>query len=216
MGNEHYPIAGVVADFHQFSFHEPIKPLVIVNGSTTGIAIRLEMKDKQVSDAKAILTRVEKQWKEVYPHDPFEYKFMDESIRLLYQKEETTAWLMNIATGITIFISCMGLFGLALFNARQRSREIGIRKVLGASVTSIVSLLSTDFLKLVLLATAIASPVAWYFIHRWLQDFAYRIDIGAWVFVLAGLAAMVIALITVSFQAIKAAIANPIGVLGSE
>ena len=123
---------------------------------------------------------------------------------------------MNVAMGITIFISCMGLFGLGMFTAERRTKEIGIRKVLGASAANIAAMLSKDFVILVLIAIVIASPVAWYFMNQWLQDFAYRTDISWWVFVLAGIVALFIALITVSFQAIKAAIANPVKSLRTE
>jgi ABC-type antimicrobial peptide transport system permease subunit len=135
---------------------------------------------------------------------------------LVYEKDQQTAMLMNTSMAITIFISCMGLFGLAMFSAEKRTKEIGIRKVLGASVTNIAAMLSKDFLELVLIALAIASPIAWYFMNQWLQDFAYRIHISWWVFALAGSGAMLIALITVSFQAIKAALANPVKSLRSE
>ena len=131
-------------------------------------------------------------------------------------QEKKTAWLMNVAMGITIFISCMGLFGLGMFTAERRTKEIGIRKVLGASVANIAAMLSKDFVILVLIAIVIASPVAWYFMNQWLQDFAYRTNISWWVFVLAGVASVIIALITVSFQAIKAAMANPVKSLRTE
>ena len=214
--NKLVPIVGVVADFHQASFHEAIKPQLIVGLACSDIAVRLDTRGKSVAEAKTVLARVEKQWKEIYPHAPFEYEFLDEALAQLYKKEETTAWLMNIATGITIFISCMGLFGLTMFTAEKRTREIGIRKVLGASVTEIVTLLCRDFIGLVLLATIIASPVAWFFLHRWLDDFAYKTSISWWLFLLSGVAAITIALITVSYQAIKAAMMDPVKSLRTE
>lgn len=213
-----YPIVGVIADFHENSYHEPMKPVVIAHipEQEKGIAIKLTTQHKQAADAKTILAGIAKQWKKIYPEETFVCNFLNESIRWLYDQETKTAWLMMVAMAITIFISCMGLFGLALFTAEQRTREIGIRKVLGASVTNIMVLLSKDFVLLVVIALAIASPVAFYFMDQWLQDFAYRIHISWWVFILAGLAAISIALITVSFQAIKAAIANPVDSLRTE
>lgn len=180
------------------------------------IALKLGTMGKQVGYAKTVLAQVEKQWKKIYPHDPFEYHFLNESIAWLYDQETKTASLMNTAMFITIFISCMGIFGLAMFTAERRTKEIGIRKVLGATVANITAMLSKDFVILVLFALVIASPVAWYLMSKWLQDFAYRIQISWWVFALAGFGAILIALITVSFQAIKAAIANPIKSLRTE
>jgi len=152
----------------------------------------------------------------MYPQGTFKYQFYDESLALLYEKDQQTATLVNSARAITIFISCIGLFGLALFTAEKRAKEISIRKILGASVTNIAVMLSKDFALLVVIALFIASPIAWYFMSRWLQGFAYHIDITLWVFILAGMAATLIALITVSFQAIKAALANPVKSLRTE
>jgi hypothetical protein len=213
-----YPIVGVIADFHESSYHEPISPVVIAHmpEQEKGIAIKLTTQHMQATDAKMILAAIAKQWKQLYPDDPFECNFLNESIRWLYDQETKTAWLMTVAMAITIFISCMGLFGLALFTAEQRTREIGIRKVLGASVGNIMVLLSKEFVLLVIIALVIASPAAFYFMNQWLQDFAYRIHISWWVFILAGSAAISIALITVSFQAIKAAVANPVNSLRTE
>jgi putative ABC transport system permease protein len=213
-----YPIVGVVADFHENSFHEPVKPVVIAHmpQQEKGIAMKLATKGMQVADAKVIFSQIEKQWKKIYPDEPFECNFLNESIKWLYDQETKTAWLMKVVMIITIFISCMGLFGLAMFIAEQRTKEIGIRKVLGATVANIVTLLSKDFIILVLISLIIASPVGWYFMNRWLEDFAYRIHISWWVFVLAGSAAILIALLTVSFQSVKAAIVNPVSSLRSE
>lgn len=146
----------------------------------------------------------------------FEYHFMDEAFESMYKAEDRLSKIFDVFTLFTIIIACLGLFGLTAFAAEQRTKEIGIRKVLGASVASIVSMLSADFLKLVLIAIIIASPVAWYLMQEWLKNFAYRIDIRWPVFVLAGLFAVSIALLTVSYQAIKAAIANPVKSLRTE
>jgi putative ABC transport system permease protein len=212
------PIVGVLADFHSESLHAPIAPTFISTSKKYSriVSVKLLTQGKQISNFKETIAKIEKLWKNTYPNEKFEYKFFDETIAKFYDKEIKTGQLMNAAMAIAIFISCMGLFGLATFTAQQRTKEIGIRKVLGANVAGIVSMLSMDFLKLVLLAFVIASPVAYYFMHQWLQNFAYRINISWWVFALAGLAAVLIALLTVSFQAIKAAIANPVKSLRTE
>jgi putative ABC transport system permease protein len=147
---------------------------------------------------------------------PFEYNFMDEAFDAQYKAEDRLSKIFSALTVLTILIACMGLFGLAAFSAAQRTKEIGIRKVLGANVSSIVAMISGSFIKLVLVSVVIATPVAWFFMSKWLQDFAYRISIGWWVFILAGIIAVVIAFATVGFQALKAAIANPIKSLRTE
>ena len=147
---------------------------------------------------------------------PFEYNFLDETVQKQYVAEITLANIINVFTSLAILISCLGLFGLAAFSAEQRSKEIGVRKVLGARVTSIVRLLSTDFLKLVAVALLISIPVSWWAMHKWLENYPYRIDINAWIFVLAGAVVLFIALVTVSYQAIRASIANPVNSLRTE
>jgi ABC-type antimicrobial peptide transport system permease subunit len=159
---------------------------------------------------------MERLGKQYNPAYPFDYKFADERFKEQYKSETLVGSLANSFAIIAIFIACLGLFGLAMFTAEQRTKEIGVRKVLGASVPSIVALLSKDFLKLVLIAILIASPLAWWAMRRWLQDFAYKIDIQWWVFALAGGLTTVVALLTVSFQTIKAALANPVKSLRSE
>jgi putative ABC transport system permease protein len=207
-----YPVVGVVADFHSSSFHDPISPLCIINrpDRERNLAIKMATKGKHADNIKTILSRVENVWKKIYPGGSFKYQFYDESLALLYQKDRQSAALVNTAMFIAIFISSIGLFGLALFTAEQRAKEISIRKVLGAGVANITIMLSKDFIVLVLTSLLIASPVAWYLMNKWLQSFAYRINISWWVFILAGGAAIFIALVTVSFQALKAAIVNPI------
>ncbi len=213
-----HPIVGVVADFHTTSFHETIKPTVIENvpDRKFSIAVKLSTSEKNIVDIKKVLSQIEMKWKKIFPETPFDHSFLNESITLLYGQEKKTAWLMNVAMGITIFISCMGLFGLGMFTAQKRTKEIGIRKVLGASIANIAAMLSKDFVILIMIAIVIASPVAYYFSNQWLQDFAYRTNISWWVFILAGVAAIFIGLLTVSFQAIKAAIANPVKSLRTE
>jgi len=213
-----YPVVGVVADFNSRSFHELISPVCIVNRPDREgtLAIKLASKGEQPNTVKATLSHIEKAWKEIYPAATFNYKFYDESLAEIYEKDQQTATLVNVSMSITIFISCIGLFGLALFTAQKRAKEISIRKILGASIANIATMLSKDFVVLVIISLLIASPVAWYFMNQWLQSFAYRISISGWVFILAGLAAVFIALITISFQAIKAAIANPVKSLRTE
>jgi ABC-type antimicrobial peptide transport system permease subunit len=217
-GNQSYPVVGVVADFYENSFHEAMRPVVI--GRTPGrewsLAFKLNAGVKESAAVKEILSATESAWKKVFPDRGMNYSFLNESITRLYDQDKKIAWLMNVAMIITIFISCMGLFGLGMFTAQKRTKEISIRKVLGARVITIMAMLSKDFVVLVLIALLIASPVAYYFMHQWLLDFAYRIDINWWVFVLAGAAAILIALITVSIHAIKAAIANPVKSLRAE
>ena len=212
------PITGVIADFHSQSLHEPIAPTFITqsNNFSRVVTVKLATQGKEISYFKQTITKIEKLWKNVYPNEKFEYAFFDDTIAKFYDKEQKAEQIINAAMAIAIFISCMGLFGLAAFTSQQRKKEIGIRKVLGASVATIVSLLSKDFLKPVIIAIIIASPIAYYFTYQWLQDFAYRINISWWLFAVAGLSAIMIALLTVSFQAIKAAIANPMKSLRSE
>jgi putative ABC transport system permease protein len=211
-----YNVVGVVKDFHYHSLHEPISPLVIINskkfGSRSGlVALRIKGDNfkKAVSDIGTV-------WKKFVKEKPFNYYFLDKSLADQYQAEQTTQKIFTIFSGLAIFIACIGLLGLAAYATQQRTREISIRKVLGASEGSIVTMLSKDFLKLVLLSSAIAFPIAWWGMHKWLQDFAYRIDVGWWIFIVAGVAALLIALFTVSTQALKAAFTNPIKSLRSE
>jgi putative ABC transport system permease protein len=217
MPNSTRQIVGVVKDFNSKSLHEAITPFFMasVKKSERTISIKLAA-DKGISEYKKTIAQVKSAWKQVYPNNKFEYVFFDQTIANFYDKEQKTSQLMNTAMLIAIFISCMGLFGLATFTAQQRVKEIGIRKVLGASVTNIVSMLSKEFLALVIISLLIASPIAYYLMHLWLQDFTYRVNINLWVFILSGLAAIIIALLTVSFQAVKAALTNPVKSLRNE
>jgi ABC-type antimicrobial peptide transport system permease subunit len=213
-----YPIVGVVADFHEGSFREAIQSVVIGNmpHEENMVGVRLASTGKSAENVKAIMDAMKKVYKEVFPAESFNPWFMDELIREMYDEEQKTASLVRVAMGLAIFISCMGLFGLSLFTAERKAREIGIRKVLGATAADIPGMLSKDVILLVLLALVIASPIAWIMAHRWLQDFAYRVTVNGWVFILAGLGAVVIALLTVGYQSIRAAIANPVNSLRSE
>jgi putative ABC transport system permease protein len=212
--NYDFDIVGVVKDFHYEDLHLPITPY--------GFQLSLQPQyNYMIVHAKAgninnILASVKNSWHNLNPSEPFEYNFLDEDFQKNYDAENRLASIVGYFTAIAILISCLGLFGLATFSAEQRIKEIGVRKVLGASVTSIVTLLSKDFLKLVAIAILIASPLAWWAMNHWLQSFAYRINIGWMVFAITTLVAIFIALITISFQAIKAAIANPVKSLRSE
>jgi putative ABC transport system permease protein len=206
------PIGGVVQDFNTTSLHQQVEPvLMLVLNRYWQAGVKIDLRN-----AKSALAAMEEAWNTVYPEYVFDYTFLDESIANFYESEQNTARLMNIFTLIAIIIGCMGLFGLVSNMAAQRTKEIGIRKVLGATVSHVLALLSKDFLKLVLLANIFAWPVAWYAMKSWLQDFAYRIDIGWWIFALSGGLALAIALLTVSYQAIRAALANPVEALRYE
>jgi putative ABC transport system permease protein len=206
-------IIGVTKDFHFKSLQQPIKPLSMRIGPEGSNLVSLSV---STANLPATIKAVESKWKSLIPNRPFSYYFLDEFFDKQYQGEERFGRLFLNFAILAIIISCLGLLGLASYSTVQRTKEIGIRKVLGASVSGIVNLLSKEFLKLVFISFAIAAPVAWYFMYKWLQDFAYHTDVNAWVFVLAGLVALAIALFTVSFQAIKAAVANPVKSLRTE
>jgi ABC-type antimicrobial peptide transport system permease subunit len=207
-------IIGVLKDFHFNSLHVPINPMVLRLGENIEWGNALVRTEP--GKTKEALTSLEKVCKNLNPKFPFTYKFSDEEYQKLYVSEQVVSQLAKYFAFLAIFISCLGLLGLAIFTAEQRTKEIGIRKVLGATVPNVVGLLSKDFLKLVLIANLISWPLGWWAMHKWLQNFEYRITINWWVFLLAGLAAIVIALLTVSYQAIKAAIANPVKSLRTE
>lgn len=209
-----FPITGVVADFHLQSLHAPISPLFLAPSSSLSRVVNIKLNN--IGQARGTLAAVGKIWARIYPGKPFEYHWFDETIAAFYEREQKTAKIINAAMAVAIFISCMGLFGLITFSTEQRRKEIGVRKVLGASVQRITVLLCKDLVYLVLSAILIASPIAWYFMHQWLQDFPYRTSISWVIFVMAGLSAIAIALITVSIQAIRAAMANPVMSLRSE
>ena len=206
-------IVGVAKDFHFRSPKEVISPIVMFR--KTGFLTTISVKTMPDQLQKSLAT-TEKIWKELMPSTPFRYEFLDETYEKLHLSEAKLLSLFNAFAFIVLLISCFGLFGLATFSAETRVKEIGIRKVLGASVGSIVNLLSKDFLVLVLAAFVVASPIAWWLIHKWLQNYAYHIDISGWVFAAVGLFIVAIALATVSFQAVKAAVANPVKSLKTE
>lgn len=208
-------IVGVVEDFHHESMHNPITPYVFNNGNNFGWTPFLLVK-LHSGELQKTLRQMEIAFSRHLPKSAFEFTFLDDHTERLYNSERYLSRIVLIFTLLAIFISCLGLFGLAAFTAERRTKEIGIRKVLGASVAGIVALLSKDFLKLVLIALVIATPLAYYFMENWLADFAYRIDMHWWIFVLAGALAITIAFLTVGFQSLRAAFANPVDSLRNE
>ena len=207
-------IVGVIPDFHLYSLHEKVEPLTMQIGHSKlmGYAL-LRLK---TGNMVGMMDKVKKFWKSEFPDKEFQGSFLDENTERWFKKEQQLSTIYSIAAAIAIIISCMGLFAIALLMIEQRIKEIGVRKSLGASVQSIVKMLSKDFLKLVFVSIVIATPIAWYAMNNWLKDFAYHIDIQWWVFVLTGLLAIIIALLTVSYQSIRAALMNPVKSLRSE
>lgn len=212
------PVVGVLADFHLQSLHTAIKPTFFSTSKEFSwcINIKLSSISRQPGHLKATLAKIERIWTSVYPDEVFHYDFFDTTVARFYENEQRTARLINTAMVIAIFISCMGLFGLAAFTAKRRIKEIGIRKVLGASIANIVLMLNKEFVLLILIAIIIASPFAGYLMNRWLENFAYTVNITWFTFLLAGTIAIVIALATVSHLAIRAATMNPAKSLRTE
>jgi len=211
-GVQPYHIIGIVKDFNYSSLHDNIKPLAFVysvdNGAVTAKVTTTHL--------PALMSQIKDKWKDLSPNQQFSYSFMDNDFDTTYRSEQHVQQIFFSFSVLAILIACLGLFGLAAFAAEQRYREIGVRKILGASISGIVTMLSKDFAKLVLIASVIAFPLVWWAMNKWLQSFAYRINIGWWIFVVAGVVAIIIALATVSFQAIKAAITNPVKSLRTE
>lgn len=207
-----YTIIGVVKDFHYESLREDISALGLFNRESSGM-MAVKLKADDFSEAIADIERL---WSKLAPGQPFSYSFMDESFNSTYEAEQRLGKIFMIFTILSILIACLGLFGLAAFNAQKRTKEIGVRKVLGASVGQITYKLTVDFLKLVSVAILVSIPLGWYAMNKWLEDFSYRIEIGWGVFVFAAILAIVVAVLTVSYQSIKAAVANPINSLRTE
>jgi putative ABC transport system permease protein len=207
-----YHIIGIIKDFNFNSLRQQVTPMALFFSEERGkIAIRF-----QTANISSLMSQIENKWKSMVPNQPVSYSFMDEDFNNIYLSEQRIGRIAVSFSVLAILIACLGLFGLVTYAAEQRTKEIGIRKVLGASVTNIMQMLSKYFMKLVIIAMVIAFPLAWYFMNKWLQDFAYRINISWWIFIIAGVLAVAIALITVSFQAIKAALANPVKSLRTE
>jgi len=207
-------VAGIIKDFNFRSLHHEIGPLTMVirKGWPVGYLL-VKVKNSSLNAGMSLVTAT---WKDINPRAEYNPSFLDENTERQYNKETDLSKIFVTGAIISIVISCMGLFAIVILIITQRTKEIGIRKVLGASVNNILLLISKDFLKLVLLSICIASPIAWYAMNKWLQDFAYSIKIEWWVFVLTGLIALAIAFVTISFQSIKAALANPVKSLRSE
>jgi len=206
-------VIGLMKDFHFKSLHEKIEPMVIFINPSSFAYLSIRINTQNISGT---LYSIKNTWKLFNPDKPFEYFFMDEIWGKLYQKEQNIRNLFNCFSGLAIFIACLGLFGLATFSAQNKTKEIGIRKVHGATVVQIVSMLLIEFTKWVIIASVIACPIAYYFMRKWLQDFAYRIEISWWVYIVSGGLVLLIALATVSTNAIKAATASPVKSLKCE
>jgi putative ABC transport system permease protein len=206
-----FHVIGVVKNFNFKSLHEAISPLYMTLQPEGGLIFKIK-----TTDVAGLLAMMKKNWDSYNTGEPFSYNFMDDLFNKTYSAEQKTGAILNIFSILIILVACLGLFGLVTYTAEQRTKEIGIRKVLGASVSQVTQMLSKEFLKLVLIASLVAFPVAWFAMNKWLQSFAYRTHISWWIFVVAGLTVSLIALLTVSFQAIKTAMANPVKSLRSE
>ena len=209
----HGPIVGVLKNFYDRSFRADLAPLIITTdkGEFNQVSIKLS-----ANELRGSLETMEKIWNENFPEFVFEYEFLDNKVKDFYKHENQLAQLYKLFSLLAIFLSCLGLYGLASFMAIQRLKEVGIRKVLGATGVQIVYLFSKEFILLISIAFAIATPISWYFMQRWLQNYPFRIDLSWWIFLAGGLTSLIIALITVAFQAVKAAVANPMVSLRSE
>ncbi|MEJ7684804.1 MAG: FtsX-like permease family protein [Segetibacter sp.] len=216
--NQKVPVAGVIQDFNQKSLHEPIKPVALTAAANNSYTfhIALQPLNADGNSWKTTISKMQNAFKEVYPDGDFDYHFFDESIAEFYKSEQNISRLLTWATGLAILISCLGLLGLVIYTTNNRLKEIGVRKVLGASVSQIVLLLSGDFIRLVLIAFVIAAPIAWWAMSKWLDNFAYRTSISWWIFALSLLSIVLASIITLSIQTIKAAMANPVKSLRTE
>ncbi len=213
--DKNYPIVGVIADFHQLSMHEKMPPTFItVAKNPRDIAVRL--KDKNLKHSAETIDQIAAAWKSVYPEIPFTYEFLDESLGQFYKQEQKTSLLVNMAALISVIISCLGLYGLSVFIVQRRYKEIGIRKVSGATSINIARLISSEFVWLMLIAATIALPVAGYFVHEWLMDFQYRIEMKWWVYGVAVLAGVSVVVLAAGVEALRAARANPVKALRTE
>jgi len=216
--NKSYPVAGVVQDFHQKSLHETIKPLLITSDASHEFTMNIALQKQNIEGDtwKTAIAKIQKKFKEVYPENDFNYNFLDDSIAKYYEAEQNISRLLMWASGLAIFISCLGLLGLVIYITNQKTKEIGIRKVLGSTVTQIVSLLSKDFLKLIIIAFIIAIPIAWYGANKWLENFAYKTTLSWWIFLAGGMIMLLIALIILGIRTFRAANANPVKSLRTE
>jgi putative ABC transport system permease protein len=216
--NQRFQIIGIVKDFNFESLRSTITPFALFHPSSKTYGLGTSYMMVRIKPGKTLeaLETINAKWKSFAPATPFDHSFLDEEFESLYRADAKMGQVFGLFTLLSIFVACLGLFGLSAYTAERRIKEIGLRKVLGASVHGLAGLLSRDFLKLVLVAVCIAFPIAWMTMDNWLQVFAYRIKIEWWVFALAGIGALAIALVTVSFQAIKAAMGNPVNSLRTE
>ncbi|GAC1300565.1 MAG: hypothetical protein NVSMB24_01460 [Mucilaginibacter sp.] len=210
--SKEYHIIGVVKDFNFSSLRDVISPVVLVLAQNKGaLSVRIN-----TTNIPFLLSQIKERWKALSPHVQMNFSFMDQDFDASYRTEQRVGKIFIVFTSLAIIIACLGLFGLAAYAAEQRTKEIGIRKILGAHISTIAAMLSFDFIKLVFIAILISLPAGWFLMNKWLQDFAYRVNIQWWILAIAGIAAIFIAFITISFQSIKAALSNPVESLRSE
>ena len=212
-GDKQWDIVGVIANFHQKSLRYPLEPTLLLPAYSTGGPLSVKVDPR---DLPKTIKAIKEKYDAFFPGNLFDYYFLDERFNQQYKNDQLFGKVFALFASFAIFIACLGLFGLSLFATMQRTKEIGVRKVLGARVSNIVVLLSKDFLKLIVLATIIAFPITWFAMNKWLQDFAYRTSLAWWIFLSAGIMAAIIALATISFQAIKAGLRNPVKSLRTE
>jgi putative ABC transport system permease protein len=207
------PVVGVLKDFNDRSLRQDVAPLLIATNSTMYRQASIKLSTTNIATS---MQSIKKIWERAFPNNVYEYRFLDDKVASFYKQENQLSQLYKIFAGIAIFLSCLGLYGLASFMAVQKIKEVGVRKVLGATAGNIVYLFSKEFIILIAIAFTIATPLAWYFMNQWLQNYVYRVNISWWLFAAGGLGAIIIALATISFQAIKAAVANPVKSLRTE
>ncbi|MES1161346.1 MAG: FtsX-like permease family protein, partial [Bacteroidota bacterium] len=211
-----YTVVGVVKDFHFQTLHQAIAPLIFTSSARFNDVLGITSVRIRGDDFATAIKAIERAWHKFVPEKPFHYTFLDQNLAAQYKAEQTMQRVFTVFSVLAIFIACIGLLGLAAYATQQRIREISIRKVLGASAGNIIGMLSKDFLRLVTLSALIAFPLAWIAMHSWLQSFAYRVGLSWWIFILAWLISLLITMLTISFQAIRAAHANPVQTLRSE
>jgi ABC-type antimicrobial peptide transport system permease subunit len=210
------PIVGVLKDFHAQSTHSPIGPVVFAGGLGDEFHIRLRPKEVSGISWQTAIAKIQRLFLQQYPDGEFSYSFVDDKVAALYETEKNTSRLLVWATGLMIFISCLGLLGLVIYTTNRRRKEIGVRKVLGASVSNIVTILSGEFIKLVFIAFLVSVPVAWWAVNKWLDSFVYRTAISWWIFALTAIIIILFSIITLSIQTIRSAVANPVDSLRNE
>jgi predicted lysophospholipase L1 biosynthesis ABC-type transport system permease subunit len=210
------PIVGVLQDFHDQSMRANISPLVFSGRGGDFFHVRFKKSESAGATWQNGISKIQKAYSKIFPEADFDYKFFDKTVESFYLKERQTARLLTWATGLTVFISCLGLLGLVIFTINTRKKEIAVRKVLGASIANLVAILSTDFMKLVFVAFVLAVPIAWWAVYKWLEEFAYKTEMSWWIFAVSGLSLLFLALVTLSIRTIKTATANPVKSLRTE